>query len=76
MYLVSYIWVPTVVFIEGMIEGKLWDYQFNGSKIDLNPKKLSSKLITSYTQSENINSYNICWTKSQINIRNYAVPPS
>ena len=60
MYLVSYIWVPTVVFVEGMIEGILWDYQVTGSKIDLNSKKLSIKLITSYTHSEIMNAYNTC----------------
>ena len=42
MYLVSYIWVPTVVFVEGMIEGILWDYQVNGSKIGVFPKIIAS----------------------------------
>ena len=44
MYLVSYFWVPTVVFVEGMIEGVLWDYQVNGSIIGVFPKIKVSKL--------------------------------
>ena len=46
MYLVSYIWVPTIVFVEGMIEVTLWDYRVNGSKISVFPKHSSIKLMT------------------------------
>ena len=44
MYLVSYVWVPTIVFVESMIESELWYYQVNGPKIDLILKQLIMKL--------------------------------